>query len=48
MRLCVLWKDIKQLFPIGVKQSTPVVVAQRDERLAKRTQKRELFVGVGR
>ena len=45
---CVLGKDTLRLFPFRAKQSTPVVVAQPEERLAKRTNKRKLCVGVVR
>ena len=41
MRRCVIGKDTSLLFPNGAKQS-PVVVAQPDERLETRTQKRAL------
>ena len=47
MRRCVFGKDTLRLFPIRAQQST-LVVAQPDERLANRTQKRVLRIGVVR
>ena len=48
MRCCVLRKDIIRLFSVRAKQSKAVAVARLDKKLANRTQKRFLCVGLVR